>query len=106
MWLYLEKLRASKGGDHEHVNIFYDRKRQDGALLPPAAALAPVLWPNFFLRWGCPSETTTKESFSSSCSWVQGDELENECRILAQSYYSLKKVRFLDHNSLAKTYCI
>ena len=95
MWLYLEKLRASKGGDHEHVNIFYDRKRQDGALLPPAAALAPVL----FLRWGHPSETNTKESFSSSSSsWVQGDELENECRILAQSYYSLKKVIFLDHN--------
>jgi hypothetical protein len=94
MWVYLERLRSSKGRDHEHANIFYDRNRHDGALLPPAAALAPILWPNFFLRWGCPPETNAKDSFSnSSSSYVQGGELENECRVLAQSYNRLKKVR-------------
>lgn len=88
--MYLEKQRFARGKEHEHFNIFYDREHQDGALLPPAAALAPMLWPNFFLRWACPSESNAPGSFSSS--WVQGGELENQCRILVQSYSGLKKV--------------
>ncbi|MCO5560846.1 hypothetical protein L7F22_014466 [Adiantum nelumboides] len=61
-----------------------------GALLPPAAALAPMLWPNYFLRWACPSEINAGESSSS---WVQGGELENQCRTLVQSYTGFKKAK-------------
>lgn len=91
MWLYLEKQRSTKGKEHEHFNIFYDRKRHDGALLPPAAALAPTLWPNFFLRWACPSEIGTDRSLPGS--WMQGGELENQCRIMAQSYSGINKAK-------------
>ncbi|MCO5597459.1 hypothetical protein L7F22_051537 [Adiantum nelumboides] len=90
MWVYLEKQRHARGKDHEHFNIFYDREHQDGSLLPPAAALAPMLWPNYFLRWACPSEIHAGES---SCSWVQGGELENQCRTLVQSYTGFKKAK-------------
>ncbi|KAH7315907.1 hypothetical protein KP509_21G070100 [Ceratopteris richardii] len=88
MWVYLEKQRHVKGKEHEHFNIFYDRDHQDGALLPPAAALAPVLWPSYFLRWACPSEIKGNGS-----SWVQGDELENQCRNLVQSHTGFKKAK-------------
>ncbi|CAB4269082.1 unnamed protein product [Prunus armeniaca] len=56
MWAYLADLRASKGSSHVHYNYFYDPLKHDGPILPPAAALAPTLWPQFHLRWACPSE--------------------------------------------------
>ncbi|KAI5067482.1 hypothetical protein GOP47_0018010 [Adiantum capillus-veneris] len=90
MWVYLEKQRHARGKEHEHFNIFYDREYQDGALLPPAAALAPTLWPNYFLRWACPSEINAG---GRPISWVQGGELENQCRMLVQSYTGFKKAK-------------
>ncbi|XP_068344787.1 phosphatidylinositol-3-phosphatase myotubularin-1-like isoform X1 [Pyrus communis] len=59
MWAYLADLRASQGSSHVHYNYFYDPLKHDGPLLPPAAALAPTLWPQFHLRWACPSEVQT-----------------------------------------------
>ncbi|XP_050103201.1 phosphatidylinositol-3-phosphatase myotubularin-1-like isoform X2 [Malus sylvestris] len=59
MWAYLADLRASQGSSHVHYNYFYDPLKHDGPLLPPAAALAPTLWPQFHLRWACPSEAQT-----------------------------------------------
>ncbi|BBG97024.1 Myotubularin-like phosphatases II superfamily [Prunus dulcis] len=56
MWAYLADLRASKGSSHVHYNYFYDPLKHDGPILPPAAALAPTLWPQFHLRWACPAE--------------------------------------------------
>ncbi|XP_078434273.1 phosphatidylinositol-3-phosphatase myotubularin-1-like isoform X2 [Wolffia australiana] len=61
MWMYLDGLRASGDGFHEHYNPFYDPSRHNGPLLPPAAALAPTLWPQFHLRWSCPSESRAGE---------------------------------------------
>ncbi|KAF7108807.1 hypothetical protein CFC21_109198 [Triticum aestivum] len=57
MWTYLADLRASGGSFHEHINPFYDRERYWLPLVPPAAALAPTLWPQFYLRWTCPPES-------------------------------------------------
>ncbi|KAJ7970528.1 Phosphatidylinositol-3-phosphatase myotubularin-1 [Quillaja saponaria] len=61
LWAYLDDLRASEGSSHVHYNTFYDPSKHGGPLLPPAAALAPTLWPQFHLRWACPSEAQTGE---------------------------------------------
>lgn len=78
--MYLENLRASTDGvSHVHFNLFYDPVKYDGPLLPPAAALAPTLWPQFHLRWACPSET-------------QSGEIENQCRAMNKEYSDAIKV--------------
>uniref|UniRef100_A0A162A3V2 phosphatidylinositol-3,5-bisphosphate 3-phosphatase n=1 Tax=Daucus carota subsp. sativus TaxID=79200 RepID=A0A162A3V2_DAUCS len=56
LWMYLTDLRASEGSSHVHYNLFYDPSKHGGPILPPAAALAPTIWPQFHLRWACPSE--------------------------------------------------
>lgn len=72
-------LRASSGGRHVHYNPFYESSQHDGPLLPPAAALAPTLWPQFHLRWACPLES-------------QAGELESQCRNMSKRYSELQKV--------------
>lgn len=79
MWKYLADLRASEGKYHVHYNLFFDPNRHGSAILPPAAALAPTLWPQFHLRWACPSED-------------QAGELEADCRKMAEKFSELKKV--------------
>ncbi|XP_052199735.1 phosphatidylinositol-3-phosphatase myotubularin-1-like isoform X2 [Diospyros lotus] len=61
LWMYLADLRALEGKAHVHYNPFYDPSKHTGPLLPPAAALAPTLWPEFHLRWACPSEALSGE---------------------------------------------
>ncbi|GER51204.1 myotubularin-like phosphatases II superfamily [Striga asiatica] len=61
LWMYLADLRTSDGRSHIHYNHFYDPSKFQGPLLPPAAALAPTLWPQFHLRWSCPSEAQAGE---------------------------------------------
>ncbi|GAB2276850.1 Carrier protein, mitochondrial [Dionaea muscipula] len=56
LWSYLANLRASGGQSHVHYNLFYDPVKHEGPLLPPAAAISPILWPQFHLRWVCPEE--------------------------------------------------
>lgn len=81
IWMYLENLRASTDGvSHVHFNLFYDPVKYDGPLLPPAAALAPTLWPQFHLRWACPSET-------------QSGEIENQCRAMNKEYSDAIKAK-------------
>lgn len=79
MWVYLSDLRSSEGCYHVHCNLFYDPAKHDGPLLPPAAALAPTLWPQFHLRWACPSE-------------AQAGELESQCRGMAKKFSEIQKV--------------
>ncbi|KAL6963487.1 Carrier protein, mitochondrial [Sarracenia purpurea var. burkii] len=81
LWMYLADLRASEGNSHEHHNLFYDPSKH-GHLLPPAAALAPTLWPQFHLRWACPSE-------------AQAGEVEARCRSLAKKLSGLHKAKEL-----------
>lgn len=80
MWVYLTQLRTSGRGKHEHYNLFYSADQHRRPLLPPAAALAPTLWPQFHLRWACPSE-------------AQGGGLETECRMMAQHFTELQKAK-------------
>lgn len=82
MWLYLSVLRTSEGCSHPHYNLFYDPLKFDGALLPPAAALAPTLWPQFHLRWACPSE-------------AKSGELELQCRNMAKKFSDIQTVCFM-----------
>jgi len=82
LWAYLADLRASEGSSHVHYNPFYDPLKHDGPLLPPAAALAPTLWPRFHLRWACPSE-------------AQAGEVEGQCRKMAIKFSELQKVLIL-----------
>ncbi|GFZ11696.1 myotubularin-like phosphatases II superfamily [Actinidia rufa] len=78
LWMYLADLRASEGSSHVHYNLFYDPSKHEGPLLPPAAALAPTLWPQFHLRWACPSE-------------AQAGEVEAHCRSLSKKLSELQK---------------
>lgn len=57
IWEYLADLRASGGTFHKHRNPFYEPARNTGPIVPPAPALAPTLWPEFYLRWACPLES-------------------------------------------------
>nr|XP_043633644.1 phosphatidylinositol-3-phosphatase myotubularin-1 [Erigeron canadensis] len=82
LWVYLADMRASEGSSHAHYNIFYDPSRHDGPLLPPAAALAPTLWPQFHLRWSCPSES-------------QSSQVETQCRNWMEKYTELQKAKDL-----------
>lgn len=82
MWAYLTDLRSLEGRSHLHYNLFYDPHKHDGPLLPPAAALAPTLWPKFHLRWACPSE-------------AQAGELEAQCRNMSMKFFELQKVTYL-----------
>lgn len=77
LWMYLADLRASEGSSHMHYNVFYEPSKHEGPLLPPAAALAPTLWPQFHLRWACPSESR--------------GEVEAQCRNMAKKFSELQK---------------
>ncbi|KAL8533245.1 hypothetical protein ACS0TY_009576 [Phlomoides rotata] len=90
LWLYLADLRASDGRSHAHYNHFYDASRSQGPLLPPAAALAPMLWPEFHLRWTCPSE-------------AQAGEIEAHCRNMAKKISELQKAKDLAEAKLEET---
>ncbi|CAN6438647.1 unnamed protein product [Victoria cruziana] len=80
IWVYLKDLRMSEGCYHAHYNLFYDRMKHDGPLLPPAAALAPTLWPQFHLRWACPQES-------------QAGEIEAQYRSMAQKFTQIQKAK-------------
>ncbi|XP_038993142.1 phosphatidylinositol-3-phosphatase myotubularin-1-like isoform X1 [Hibiscus syriacus] len=80
MWAYLTYMRSSEGRSHTHYNLFYDPLKHNGPLLPPAAALAPMVWPQFHLRWACPFES-------------QARELEAECRNMAMTFSELQKAK-------------
>ncbi|KAK1419665.1 hypothetical protein QVD17_28909 [Tagetes erecta] len=80
LWMYLDDKRASGGSSHVHYNLFYDPSKYEGPLLPPAAALAPTLWPQFHLRWSCPSE-------------AQAGEVETQCRNLVERISELQMAK-------------
>ncbi|GAB4836323.1 Carrier protein, mitochondrial [Ancistrocladus abbreviatus] len=80
LWKYLADARASGGSAHVHYNIFYNPVKHEGPLLPPAAALAPTLWPQFHLRWACPEE-------------VEDGDLEAKCRSMAKKLSELQVVK-------------
>ncbi|XP_033140855.1 phosphatidylinositol-3-phosphatase myotubularin-2 isoform X2 [Brassica rapa] len=78
LWAYLTDLRSFGGTSHAHCNPLYDPSRYNGALLPPAAALAPTLWPQFHLRWACPVEPDASET-------------EVQCRAMSVKHLEMKK---------------
>ncbi|PON60686.1 Myotubularin family [Parasponia andersonii] len=80
LWVYLSDLRAAEGSSHVHYNLFYDLLKHNGPILPPAAALAPTLWPQFHFRWSCPME-------------AQIVEVEEECRRMAFKFSELQKAK-------------
>lgn len=90
MWTYLTQLRKQSGKEHAHYNLFYDRATYSGALLPPAAALAPSVWPQYFLRWSCPSLASTGNCAPTG--WTHGGDLEVASHEFAESFYSVQKV--------------
>ncbi|KAH9704309.1 phosphatidylinositol-3-phosphatase myotubularin-1 [Citrus sinensis] len=90
LWAYLADLRSSAGSSHVHYNLFYDPLKHNGPLLPPAAALAPTLWPQFHLRWACPTEAQT-------------GELEAQCRDMAIKFSELKKAKELAEKKAKET---
>ncbi|KAG6556234.1 hypothetical protein Mapa_002175 [Marchantia paleacea] len=91
LWTYLEKVRSGGRAQHEHYNILYDAGKHTGALLPPAAALAPILWPQFYLRWACPSGLSFEGCMPTG--WGQGGDLENEARMWARSLNTFKTAK-------------
>ncbi|XP_049379211.1 phosphatidylinositol-3-phosphatase myotubularin-1-like isoform X1 [Solanum stenotomum] len=87
LWMHLAGLRTSEGSSHAHYNLFYDPLKHSGPILPPAAALAPTVWPQFHLRWACPSE-------------AQGGEVEAECRKLTRKFSELQRAKELAETRL------
>uniref|UniRef100_M1CLW4 Phosphoprotein phosphatase n=1 Tax=Solanum tuberosum TaxID=4113 RepID=M1CLW4_SOLTU len=87
LWMHLAGLRTSEGSSHAHYNLFYDPLKHNGPILPPAAALAPTVWPQFHLRWACPSE-------------AQGGEVEAECRKLTRKFSELQRAKELAETRL------
>lgn len=81
--MYFANLHSSEGSSHVHYNLFYDPVKHDGPLLPPAAALAPTIWPQFHLRWACPEE-------------VRAGEVESQWRVLTKKYADMTKVPLLN----------
>uniref|UniRef100_A0A7N2R337 Uncharacterized protein n=1 Tax=Quercus lobata TaxID=97700 RepID=A0A7N2R337_QUELO len=94
-WLKFSKfLRydvGDEGSSHVHYNFFYDPVKHADALLPPAAALAPTLWPQFHLRWACPSE-------------AQAGELEAQFKKMAVKFSELQKVTIVLLSLAAKNF--
>ncbi|XP_076957315.1 phosphatidylinositol-3-phosphatase myotubularin-1-like [Bidens hawaiensis] len=86
LWKHLAEMRASEGKTHAHYNMFYDPSKHDGPLLPPAAALAPTLWPQFHLRWACPSE-------------AHSSQVEAQCRDMMEKFSELQKAKDLAENN-------
>lgn len=82
LWVYLAHLRSGADGSHVHCNPFFDPVKYDGQLLPPAAALAPTLWPQFHLRWACPSEAGP-------------DEIQSQWRTMTKKFSETSKVSIL-----------
>ncbi|KNA10347.1 hypothetical protein SOVF_145190 [Spinacia oleracea] len=80
LWSYLADLRSCDGQSHVHYNLFYDPIKHDGPLLPPAAALAPTIWPQFHLRWACPKE-------------VEAGDLDAKCRSMANKFSESDKAK-------------
>ncbi|XP_044461637.1 phosphatidylinositol-3-phosphatase myotubularin-1-like [Mangifera indica] len=80
LWKYLADLRSSQDRSHAHYNLFYDPSKHNEPLRPPAAALAPTLWPQFHLRWACPSE-------------AQEGELDAQFRDMTVKFLELKKAK-------------
>ncbi|XP_027111398.1 phosphatidylinositol-3-phosphatase myotubularin-1-like isoform X4 [Coffea arabica] len=80
LWAYMADMRALNGGYHVHYNPFYEPSKHNGPLLPPAAALAPTVWPQFHLRWACPMES-------------QAGELEAQCRNMSKRFTELQKAK-------------
>ncbi|XP_071706869.1 phosphatidylinositol-3-phosphatase myotubularin-1-like [Rutidosis leptorrhynchoides] len=87
VWEYLDDMRTSEGSSHVHYNVFYDPSKHDGPLLPPAAALAPTIWPQFHLRWSCPSE-------------AESGQVEDQCRSMMDKYSELQKAKDLAESSV------
>ncbi|CAF2360736.1 unnamed protein product [Brassica rapa] len=91
LWAYLTDLRSCSGTSHAHCNPIYDPSRYDGPLLPPAAALAPTLWPQFHLRWACPVEPIAAETevqcraMTVKCSEMKKEKEEAERKVDALS---------------------
>lgn len=75
----MTEMRSCDGQSHVHYNLFYDPIKHNGPLLPPAATLAPTLWPQFHLRWACPKE-------------VEAGDLEARCRGMVNKFSELQKV--------------
>ncbi|KAL0452063.1 UNVERIFIED_CONTAM: Phosphatidylinositol-3-phosphatase myotubularin-1 [Sesamum latifolium] len=90
LWMYLADLRVSDGRSHVHYNHFYDPSKTEGPLLPPAAALAPTLWPQFHLRWACPLE-------------VQAGDIETHCRNMGKKISELQKAKELADAKVMET---
>eukprot|EP00897_Mesotaenium_endlicherianum_P001012 jgi/Mesen1/10911/ME000095S10243 len=118
IWQSLEAQRTleeaphlSDGGAHRelhvHFNVLYDAHAHPGPLLPPPAALAPVLLPELFLRWACPlhhhhhhHHRTTQGGGSSPLAaaplpsfWAQGGQAEGHIRHLSAQVAATEKAR-------------
>lgn len=85
LWTYLTDLRVNEGSSHAHYNAFYDPSKHNGPLLPPAASLAPTLWPQFHLRWACPLE-------------AKSGEIEAQYRTMSKKFSEMQKAKEVAEN--------
>lgn len=94
VWAYLKHMREPRGKEHEHYNLLYNSSQFADVLLPPAAASAPSLWRQYFLRWSCPSIENT--GGNPPVGWAHGGDLESATHGLAETFSSVRMVRSLN----------
>lgn len=98
VWAYLNHLREPRGKEHEHYNLLYNSSQNADVLLPPAAASAPSLWRQYFLRWSCPSLANT--GGNPPVGWLHGGDLEAASHGLAETFSSVRMVSCLKLSSM------
>lgn len=91
VWAYMKQLRDRRGKEHEHYNLFYNSSQNAGVLLPPAAASAPSLWRQYFLRWSCASPANT--GGNPPVGWAHGGDLESAAHGLAETFSTVRKAK-------------
>jgi myotubularin-related protein 1/2 len=88
VWAYLKHVREPRGKEHKHCNLLYNSSQNPDVLLPPAAASAPSLWRQYFLRWSCPSLENTGGNLLVG--WAHGGDLESATHGLAETFSSVR----------------
>ena len=92
IWEHLGEVEVSNGGSFQ--NPLYCPALHQDALLPPAAALSPLLLPALYLRWSCPKGgLECQRGHTAACCGVMEDTVRDKVHRLASLDLELVELR-------------